>query len=171
MERGSSLPYSQELATCSYPEPDQSSPWPSHVLKNHFNIILPFARRYFRWSLSLTFPHQNPVCTCPFPHTCYVCRPFHSSWLDHPNSIGEEYRRCNSSLCSLLHSPVTSSLLGPNIFLSTDKHAQLMPNTLLWKSCCICEIQEIRRGREVKKMSDDQNTVWRHTDASFMPRN
>jgi len=29
------------------------------------------------------------------------------------------YRSLNSSLCSFLHSPVTSSFLGPNIFLST----------------------------------------------------
>jgi hypothetical protein len=33
--------------------------------------------------------------------------------------LGEEYSSLSSSLCSLLHSPVTSSLLGPNIFLST----------------------------------------------------
>jgi len=29
--------------------------------------------------------------------------------------LGEEYKSFSSSLCSLLHSPVTSSLLGPNI--------------------------------------------------------
>ena len=33
--------------------------------------------------------------------------------------LGEEYRSFSSSLCSLLHSPVTSSLPGPNILLST----------------------------------------------------
>jgi hypothetical protein len=30
METESSLPHSQEPATCPYPEPAQSSPWPSH---------------------------------------------------------------------------------------------------------------------------------------------
>ena len=39
--------------------------------------------------------------------------------------FGEEYISLNSSLCSLLHSPVTLSLLGPNILLST-----LFSNTL-----------------------------------------
>jgi hypothetical protein len=39
--------------------------------------------------------------------------------------FGEEYRSLSSSLCSLLYSPVTSSLLGPNILLST-----LFSNTL-----------------------------------------
>ena len=33
--------------------------------------------------------------------------------------FGKEYRSLRSSLCSFLHSPVTSSLLGPNILLST----------------------------------------------------
>ena len=39
--------------------------------------------------------------------------------------LGEEYKSFNSSLCNLLHSPITSSLLGPNIFLNT-----LFSNTL-----------------------------------------
>jgi hypothetical protein len=30
-------------------------------------------------SLSLRFPHQNPVHTSPFPHTCYMPCPSHSS--------------------------------------------------------------------------------------------
>jgi hypothetical protein len=33
--------------------------------------------------------------------------------------LGEEYRSFSSSLCNLLHVPVTSSLLGPNILLNT----------------------------------------------------
>ena len=41
----------------------------------------------------------------------------------------EEYKSFSSSLCNLLHSPVTSSLLGPNIFLST-----LFSNTLSFLS-------------------------------------
>jgi len=31
--------------------------------------------------------------------------------------LGEEYKSFSSSLCSFLHSPVTSSLLGPNLYL------------------------------------------------------
>ena len=33
--------------------------------------------------------------------------------------LGEVYKSFSSSLCSLLHSPVTSSFLGPNILLNT----------------------------------------------------
>jgi hypothetical protein len=32
--------------------------------------------------------------------------------------FGEQYRAWSSLLCSLLHSPVTSSRLGPNVFFS-----------------------------------------------------
>jgi len=39
--------------------------------------------------------------------------------------MGKEYTSLSSSLCSFLHSPVTSSLLGPNILLNT-----LFSNTL-----------------------------------------
>ena len=43
--------------------------------------------------------------------------------------LGEECRSLSSSLCSFLHSPVTSSLLGPNILLNT-----LFSNTLSLRS-------------------------------------
>jgi hypothetical protein len=33
--------------------------------------------------------------------------------------LGEQYRSFSSSLYNLLHSPVTSSLLGPSILLNT----------------------------------------------------
>ncbi|KAJ4443482.1 hypothetical protein ANN_05154 [Periplaneta americana] len=39
--------------------------------------------------------------------------------------VGEENNACSSALCNFLHSPVTSSLLVPNIFLRT-----LFSNTL-----------------------------------------
>jgi len=44
----------------------------------------------------------------------------------------EEYRSLSSSLCSFLHSPVTSSLLGPHILLNT-----LFSNTLNLRSSLV----------------------------------
>ena len=60
---------------------------PFHFLKIHFNIILPSMSGSSNWPLSLGFPHQNPVCDSPLPHTCYMSHPYHSSWFDHLNSI------------------------------------------------------------------------------------
>jgi len=91
----------------------------SHFLKIHLNIVLPSTPGSSKLSLSPRFPHQNTVHTSPLPHTRYMLLPSHSSRFDHPNNIGEQYRSLRSYLCSFLHSPVTLSLLGPNIFLNT----------------------------------------------------
>ena len=45
---------------------------PSHFHKIYFNVVFPPMPGSFKWHLSLRFPHQNPECTCPLPHTCYM---------------------------------------------------------------------------------------------------
>jgi hypothetical protein len=42
-----------------------------------------------------------------------------SAWKIQWYILGEEYKSCNSLLSSFLHTPTTSSLFYPNIFLST----------------------------------------------------
>ena len=61
---------------------------PSHFLKIYLNIILPSTSGSPQWSLSLRFPHQNPVHTFPLPHTRHMPRPSHSSRFYHPHNIG-----------------------------------------------------------------------------------
>jgi len=78
---------------CPPPVPNLSQLDPSHTptsnfLNIHLNIILPSAPGSPKCSLSLRFPHQNPVYASPLPHTRYMPRPSHSSRFYHSNNIG-----------------------------------------------------------------------------------
>ena len=90
--------------------PPHPTSWRS-ILILSFNLCL--------WLLSGLFPSGFP--TSRLPHTCYMPRPAHSSHFMTWAILGEEYRSLSSLLCIFLHSPLTSSLLGPNILL---KHPQ-----------------------------------------------
>ena len=126
MEHKDSLPHLQEPVNSPNPEPDQPSPFtPSHSLRIHFNIILSFTPGTSKWYISPTFPHENPTCTYLLLHTCYMLRlPYFSRFITRI-ILDEYYRSLNTPLCIFLHSCLTSSLLDPNILLST-----LFSNTL-----------------------------------------
>ena len=122
MEPLGSLLHSQQPTICPIPEPDQSIPF----LKIHFNISLPYTPRSSKWSLSLKSPHQNAVCNSPVPHMCHMTCPSHSSSFDHPNNIwwgSTDHKAPRYVFFST--TPISLSLLGPNIFFST-----LLSNTL-----------------------------------------
>ena len=79
------------------------------ILSSHLRLRLP----------SSLFPSGFPTKTLyTSSHTCYM--PPHLILLDFitRTKLGEQYRTLSSSLCSFLHSLVTSSLLGPNILFS-----------------------------------------------------
>jgi hypothetical protein len=63
---------------------------------------------------SIRSPYKNPVCTSPVSHRAHLI----FLYLITRVIFGEQYSSF-SFLCSLLQSPVTLSLLGSNIFLST----------------------------------------------------
>ena len=91
----------------------------SHFLEIHLNIIRPSTPRSPQWLLPSGFP-TNTLYT-PLSSAVRAICPAHLILLDFVTRtiLGKEYKSFSSSLCNLLHSPVTSSLLGPNIFLNT----------------------------------------------------
>jgi len=69
------------------------------------------------------FPSDFPTKTLYMPllSTIHAMCPTHHIILDliTQTILGEQYISLSTSLCSFLHSPVTSSRLGPNILLNT----------------------------------------------------
>ena len=117
MEPEGSLPHSQASATCPYPGPAQSSPHPTSwrsilILYTYLCLGLPNG-------IFPPVPHQESIrpLSSPIRATC----PTNLILLDFitRTKFGEEYKSFSSLLCNLFHSPVSSSLLGPNILLNT----------------------------------------------------
>ena len=126
MEPGSSLPHHLSLSWASSIQsmPLHPTCWRSSlILSSHLRLGLPSGLFHSGFP---TKPLNSPLLS----HTRAIC-PAHIILLDFITRtiLDEEYRSVSSSLCSILHSPVTSSLLGPNILLST-----LFSNTLSLRS-------------------------------------
>ena len=138
---------------CPNPAPSLSQLDPvnnptSHFLKIHLNIIIPSTSGLPKWAFSLRFPHQNPLYISPLPirATC----PAHLILLDiiTRTVFDEQCRSLSSSLCSFLHSPVTSSLLGPNILLSTlFSNSAVHPTASTYTNWAIPDGVLIREGK------------------------
>ena len=112
--------------TRPYPETTRFCPHP-HPTSGRSILIL-----YFHQRLGLPsglFPSCFPIKTLNKP----LLSPIRATCPTHllldfitRTILGEHYRSLSSSLCSFLHSPVTSSLLGPNrIIVLSRKNAQI----------------------------------------------
>ena len=114
------LPTDPILSQIDPAHPPQLTSWKSIlILSSHLRLELP----------SRLFPSGFPTNTLytPLPYSKRVTCPAHQILLDFiaRKIVDEEYRSLSYSLCSLLHSPVTSPRLGTNILLNT-----LFSNTL-----------------------------------------
>ena len=89
MEPEGSVTHSQVPAICPYPEPARSSQYPHTPLPEYAPTFIHLSKPGSpKWSLSLKFPHQNPVEGSPLTQTRYMLRLAHSSRFYHPNNIG-----------------------------------------------------------------------------------
>jgi len=112
MEPEGSLPHSQVSATCHYPEPARSSPYPPHPTS--WRLILILSSNLRLGLPSGLFPSGFPTKTLYTP------------------LLSPIWRSLRSSLCSFLHSLVTLSLSGRNILLSALR--------MLILFCCVQKI-------------------------------
>ena len=94
---------------------------PSHPTSWRSILILSSHLRLGLWSCLFPsgFPPKTPYT--PLLAPIHATRPTQLILLNLITwkILGEEYWSLSASLCSFLHSPVTSSLLDPNILLST----------------------------------------------------
>ena len=130
MEPKGTLPHSRVPVTCPYPEPRRFSSY-SHIPLPQYPPH--YYHPIYAWVSQVVSFHQisppNPVYPSPLPSTRYMSRPSHSSRFITGTELGEEYISLSTSLRSFLQSSVTSSLLDPNILLST-----IFSNTLNLRS-------------------------------------
>ena len=115
MKPEGSLPRLQVPATCPYPEPDRSRTCPHVPLPDDASYYPPI----YAWAFQVvSFPQVPPPVPCIHHSSLtYVLHAPYGFDLITRTTFGEQYRSL-ISFYSFLHSPVTSSLLGPNILLS-----------------------------------------------------
>jgi hypothetical protein len=72
-----SLPFSLQLTTCPYPDPNKSSLRPHSIPLRSILILSTHLRLGLTRSVLMRFRHQNLLRVSILSHTCHMPRPFH----------------------------------------------------------------------------------------------
>jgi len=118
MEPEGSSPHSQQLATCFYPEPDRSSPFPYEAFGRSISLLfcrlrLGLPNGFYRPGFSI-----NPCKNLSSPNTCHMPRPSHYFQLCHCNCI--RWRVHDMKLLIMQSSPVFCYLLPSQAQVSSS---------------------------------------------------
>jgi hypothetical protein len=113
---------------------------PVHTFPPRFLLPTPGS---YEWSLPTKFPTKVFYAFLS-SHACYTPHPSHPSYLMKLITFGEAYKLWSSSLCSLLHSPSTSSLSGPNILSAPCSQT---PSVLCFSLSVTSSFTPVQRNR------------------------
>ena len=116
----------------------------SHLLEIHSNIIHPSMPRSPQWSLSLRFPHQDPIRPSLLPHMRHMPCPSHSSRFYHSHNIGwgvdsrkRNYFKLRSNIERKLKPRpsvlLTAVLYNTFIFLNVCWHRRFIFSLYSWR--------------------------------------
>ena len=118
----------------------------AHLLEIRPSIIHPSRPRSPQWFPSLRFPYQDPIHLLSAPIRATF--PAHLILLDFITRtiLGEVYKSFSSSLCNLLHSPVTSSFLTSKY--SPQHHVLKHPQLPFLPQCQLPSFTPIQNNRQ-----------------------
>ena len=117
MDHLGSFQHSEVPAASPYWEPSQSRPcFPFNLMKINLKFNHSYNSGTYKLSLSLRISYQIPEFLSPLPHTWFMKRPNHSSWLENRKIFGAVNRSlsfsqfsfpnpCYPSTLSLKYSP------------------------------------------------------------------
>jgi hypothetical protein len=93
--------------------------------------MFPSTPRFSKWSLQFRFSNQNIVCLPKLSHACYMTRPSHSPWFDHPDDVWWSVLTSHYAVFSSLP-PLTQQVNGKELYF---ENAFMF---IVYHSLCAC---------------------------------